>query len=186
MQYLLTSFARLINRLNEKVGKATAWLTPVLVLVVCFDVVARKLFNFSKIWIMDLEWHLFALIFLLAAGYSLQHDKHVRVDLFYADFSKKEKAQTDFWGTLIFLIPWCALVIVYSSGYALESWRLREGASEPGGLPARYAIKWMIAVGFVLLLLQALSQLIMAGLTLFGPHEDDTDDTAPTGTTQHE
>ncbi|HHM21180.1 MAG TPA: TRAP transporter small permease subunit, partial [Bacteroidetes bacterium] len=111
-------FAKAVNRLNEKIGKATSWLTGVLVVLVCFDVVARKLFNFSKIWIMEMEWHLYALIFLLAAGYALQQDRHVRVDLFYEKYDERDQALTNFWGHLLFLIPWCLAVIWTSFHYA--------------------------------------------------------------------
>ena len=168
-----------INAFNEWMGKATAWLTVLLVLVVCFDVFARKLFNFSRIWIMDLEWHLFALVFLLAAGYALKHDRHVRVDLFYANFSKKDKALTDFWGTLLFLIPWSVVVVVYSWGYALQSFRLNEGASEPGGFAARYVIKFCITIGIVLLLLQAIALLIDAALVLTGKKDSGPEEPEP-------
>ncbi|HFA51880.1 MAG TPA: TRAP transporter small permease subunit [Bacteroidetes bacterium] len=167
MIYLLKNISKKINELNEWVGKTTAWLTAILMLIVCFDVIARKLFNFSRIWIMDIEWHLYAMIFLLAAGYALRHDRHVRVDLFYEKFTGKDKALTNFMGHLLFLVPWCLVVIYYSFGYAVESLRLNEGSPEPGGLPARYFIKFCISIGIGLLLLQAIAGLIDAGLALF-------------------
>lgn len=167
MIILLQNFSRAINELNEWIGNATSWLTGVLVLVVCFDVIARKIFNFSKIWIMDVEWHLFSLIFLLSAGFALKHNKHVRVDLFYEKFSIKEKAAINFWGTLLFLIPWCFLVIYFSFDYAMESLSMNEGSPEPGGLPMRFIIKFCITLGVGLLLLQALAGLIESGTVLF-------------------
>ena len=176
MLQFLSATAKFINRINEWVGRATAWLTAALVLIVCFDVVARKLFNFTKIWITDLEWHLFALIFLLAAGYALKHNRHVRVDLFYENYTKKDKALTDFAGTLLFLIPWCIVVIIYSYSYALESFRIHEGAAEPGGLPARYVIKFCITIGIGLLLLQAVAILIETGLILLGKKEPEPEE----------
>ena len=176
---MLTRFTKFVNSLNEKVGRATSWLTVVLILLVCFDVVARKVFNFSKIWIMEMEWHLYALIFLLAAGYALKHDRHVRVDLFYEKFSEKEKAITNFWGHLLFLIPWCIMVVIASYHYALESLLINEGSPEPGGLPARYMIKFCITLGIMLLMLQALAGLIEAGLVLFKNNSDIVEDTPP-------
>jgi TRAP-type mannitol/chloroaromatic compound transport system permease small subunit len=175
MQKLLHKLPRWIDRLNGWVGRLTAWLTVPLVLLVCFDVLARKVFNFSKIWIMDLEWHLFALLFLLAAGYALKHNRHVRVDLFYAKFSKKDKALVDFWGTLLFLIPWCVAVSVYAFGYARESFRLNEGATEPGGLPARYLIKFAMVAGILLLLLQAVALLLDSLFVLLKKGEPDSE-----------
>lgn len=176
MTSLLLRVSKKINAVNELAGKGTAWLTVFLLAVVCFDVFARKVFNFSRVWVLDLEWHLFGLILLLAAGYALKHDRHVRVDLFYAGYSQKDKALTDFWGTLLFAIPWCIVVIAYSWDYALESFRLHEGASEPGGLPARYVIKFSITLGIFLLLLQAIAMLIDAALILMDKREPNEAD----------
>lgn len=179
MVRLLFLIARAINKTNEWTGRLTAWCTGLLVAVVCFDVLARKLFNFSKIWIMDLEWHLFSLIFLMAAGYALKHDRHVRVDLFYDQYSAKDKALTNFWGSLLFLIPWCLIVIYYSTGYAVESFLLKEGSPEPGGLPARYVIKLCISIGIGLLLLQAIANLIESGLILLGKKPPEAKEAEP-------
>ena len=167
MQAVLTNFVKTVNNINEAVGKAVAWLTAALVVLVCFDVVARKLFNFSKIWIMEMEWHLYALIFLMAAGYALKHNRHVRVDLFYEKFNVRDKALTNFWGHLIFLIPWCCMVIWASFHYAMESFMMNEGSAEPGGLPARYIIKFSITIGIFLLLLQSIAGVIESGMVLF-------------------
>ncbi|MEO1262995.1 MAG: TRAP transporter small permease subunit [Bacteroidota bacterium] len=168
MQHNLLKFVKFANALNERVGKATSWLLALLVVLVCFDVVARKLFNFSKIWMMEMEWHLYSLVFLLAAGYALKHDRHVRVDLFYEKYGLKDKALTNFWGHLIFLIPWCVMVIFSSYHYAMESYSMNEGSPEPGGLPARYIIKFAITIGATLLLLQAIAGMIESGFVLFG------------------
>lgn len=174
MQAFLSKFVKSVNNLNEAVGNTVAWLTAVLVVLVCFDVVARKLFNFSRIWIMEMEWHLYALIFLLAAGYALKHDRHVRVDLFYEKFNKRDKALTNFWGHLIFMIPWCCMVIWASYLYAMESFMIGEGSPEPGGLPARYIIKFCITIGIVLLLLQSVAGLIESGMILFNKKGKDS------------
>jgi TRAP-type mannitol/chloroaromatic compound transport system permease small subunit len=147
-------------------------------LVVGFDVISRKLFNFTAVWIMDVEWHLFALIFLLASGYALRYEKHVRVDLYYAAFSKRDKALVDFWGTLLFLIPWCIVALIHSFDYAMESLLMNEGAAEPGGLPARYVIKFGIGLGIFLLFLQAIALLIHAALTLWGKDEQQLEETS--------
>ncbi|MEM1120852.1 MAG: TRAP transporter small permease subunit [Bacteroidota bacterium] len=156
-----------LNQINERVGRATAWLTTILMLLVCFNVAARYLFNNSIAWRTELEWHLFALIFLLGAGYALKHDKHVRVDLFYAKFSKKQQALVNFIGTLVFLLPWCSLIIFASYKYAYSSWMINEGSPD-NGLPARYLIKSAITIGFVLLFLQAISILLQSVSILLG------------------
>ena len=166
MEKMLQSFIRFADTVNENVGKATSWLTTVLVIVVCLHVFMRRFLETNPAWITELEWHIFALIFLFGAGYAFKHDKHVRVDLFYAKFSKKDKAFVNLVGTLLFLIPWCMLIIIYSSQYAMTSYIIGEGSPDPGGLPARYLIKFSITVGMVFLLLQALATLFRSILTL--------------------
>jgi len=151
-----------INSINEWVGRTASWLTLILVGVVCFDVVTRYLFNDTAAWIMELEWHLFALIFLLGAGYAFKHDKHVRVDLFYSNFSKRDKAWVNLIGGIAFLVPWCIIVIIYSFDFGLDAYQMGEKSPDPGGLPARWVIKFAITIGMTLLLLQAIASILGA------------------------
>lgn len=150
----------MIDKFIERVGKAVSWLNVLLIGLICMDVLFRYFFSFSKNWIIELEWHMFAMIFLLGSAYALQKEKHVRVDVFYQRFSEKTKAIVNLIGTLIFLIPWCYLVITTSYKFFINSWYIREGSPQPGGLPARYVIKGMIVVGFVLLALQGVSLIV--------------------------
>jgi len=166
MVALLRRLAKYINGLNEWIGRSVSWLTTLLVVIICVDVFLRYLFGETSVWIGELQWHLFALIFLLGAGYALKHDRHVRVDVFYAKFSERDKALVNFWGALLFLIPWCILIIIFSFDYAMEAFRIKEGSPDPGGLPARYVIKFAITLGIGLLLLQAIAQVIESWLTL--------------------
>ena len=149
----------MISKLNEWVGRAVSWLTFVLVLLVVVDVTLRYLFNSTAVWIGELEWHLFALIFLLGAGYALRHDRHVRVDLFYEKFSPRDKALVNLVGHVVLLLPWCALLFYVSFKYAFDSFQMREGSPDPGGLPFRFLIKGAIPLGFLLLLLQGLAEI---------------------------
>lgn len=161
-----------IDSVNEYVGKATAWLTAFLTILICYNVAMRYMFSNSEAWRTELEWHIFALIFLLGAGYALKHDKHVRVDLFYANFSPKRKALVDLVGTIIFLIPWCLIIIFTSYEYAYNAWLIDEGSPD-GGLPARYLIKFAITLGMFLLLLQAIALSIKSFQTLILRKTDD-------------
>lgn len=165
-----------IGRINEWVGRGISWFTTLLVVLVCFDVITRYLFNETDAWVMELEWHLFALIFLLGAGYTLKHDRHVRVDLFYARFSPKNKALVDLVGGLFFLIPWCLLILFFSFQYAMVSFKIGETSPDPGGLPARYLIKFSIAAGVFLLLIQAVATVIDAALVIMEDEEAATMD----------
>ncbi len=148
---------RIIDRIILISGKTIRWLTSVLVGIMCMDVVFRYIFNFSKTWIIDLEWWIFSIIFLIGASYTLREDKHVRVDVFYAKLSEYRQAWINLIGTLFLLIPWSILIILKSWNYALNSWMIREGSPDPGGLPGRYIIKFMICIAFVLLLFQGLN-----------------------------
>ena len=167
MKFLLR-LSNFIDSLNEKVGFAVAWLTTALVLVVCYDVFTRYLLKSSVVAIQELEWHLFAIIFLLGAAYTLKHDRHVRVDVFFVKMSKKTQAWINFLGSLIFLIPFALLVIYSSRNFVITSFLIGEKSPDPGGLPARYILKACIPIGFFLLFLQGISLTIKSYFTLTG------------------
>lgn len=158
---------RFANAINERVGKTVSWLTLFLVFLVCIDVGRRYLLNRASIWGMELEWHLFAAIFLLGAGYAFKHDRHVRVDLFYINYSKRDKAWTNLIGGIIFLVPWCILIIIVSYSYALRSFEIMEGSPNPNGLPYLFIIKFTLTAGVGLLLLQGLASIAKSALILF-------------------
>ncbi|MFT4760259.1 MAG: TRAP-type mannitol/chloroaromatic compound transport system permease small subunit [Saprospiraceae bacterium] len=176
MNDFLKGVAHFVNQVNETVGRGVSWLTVVLVLLVCFDVTARYFFSASQVWMMELEGHLFSLIFLLGAGFALKHDRHVRVDLFYANFSEKDKAWTDLVGSVVFLIPWCVLIIYFSYQYAYASFLDGEGSANPGGLPARYLMKFAIVIGMSLLLLQAIGK-VAENLCVILSEAEESDET---------
>jgi TRAP-type mannitol/chloroaromatic compound transport system permease small subunit len=157
---LLERYIRFTDRLNEIVGAGASWLTAVLVAVVCYDVVTRYVLKNSSVAVQELQWHLFSLMFLIPAAYSLKHDKHVRVDILYSRFSRRKKAWVDLAGSVLFLIPFCAMVIWTSQTFVMNSFRISETSPDPGGLPARWILKAAIPLGFFLLLLQGIA---MAG-----------------------
>jgi TRAP-type mannitol/chloroaromatic compound transport system permease small subunit len=163
-----------IDRLNEAVGRAVSWLTTALVLLVCIDVFFRYLLDRTANWVMELEWHLFSVIFLLGAAYTLKHDKHVRVDLFYDRFSPRDKALVDLVGSLLFLLPWSALLVWVGTAYAWEAFRGGEVSPNPGGLPLFWPIKAMIPLGLFLLFLQGVAQALRAWVQYRQP-ENTTD-----------
>lgn len=157
---------RWIDWLNEKLGLLIAWLTTLLVLVVCYDVFSRYLLKKSIVAVQELEWHLFAMIFLLGAAYTLKHDKHVRVDVIFNRLSPKKQAWVNLVGSLFFLIPFCLLVMWASMSFVSHSFAIREVSPDPGGLPARYLLKAAIPVGFFFLLLQGISQFFSSLLAI--------------------
>lgn len=166
MQAIVTKLANRIDWLNEQVGRSVSWLNLALVGLVCFDVVTRYLFNQTAAWVNELEWHIFALVFLLGAGYALKHNRHVRVDLFFANFSEKDKALVNLTGSLLFLIPWSGILCYFAFFYSLNSWQMGETSPDPGGLPMRYLVKFAMVLGMFLLFLQGLSGVIRSALVL--------------------
>jgi TRAP-type mannitol/chloroaromatic compound transport system permease small subunit len=155
-----------IDQLNTKVGQVISWLSGLLVLLVLVDVLYRRLLSDTQTWIMELEWHLFALLFLMAAGFAFRHDRHVRVDLFYDKFSPEDKALVNLVGGILFLLPWSAVMIISSFQYGMDSLAIGERSPDPGGLPARYLIKFAITGGFMLLFLQGISSVLASISTL--------------------
>jgi len=165
MKFWLGIAAR-IDQLNERIGQGVSWLNTVLVLLVCGDVVGRYLFNDTAAWVMELQWHLFAIVFLLGAGYAFKHDRHVRVDLFYARYKAEDKAWLDLLGSVLFLLPWTLMLAYYGFAYAGVAYLIGEISPDPGGLPARFLIKGVIPAAMGLLFLQGLSRLIKSIATL--------------------
>jgi len=157
----LQQAAAWIERLSEFSGRMIAWLVLLLVLLISYDVAMRYLFQGGSVALQELEWHLFALIFLLGAANTLKHDGHVRVDVFYQNrMGKRGRAWVNLLGTLLFLIPFCSLVIVSAWPFVHDAWLFHESSPDPGGLPARWLLKAAIPIGFLLLLLQGLADAI--------------------------
>ncbi len=165
---LLKNLSRFIDRINEWIGRGVAWVTLGLVVVIFFDVVMRYLFNTSFVFTQELEWHLFGFIFLIGAGYTLLHDGHVRVDIFYQRLGLRGRGWVNFLGVILFLIPGCILVIETSWQFMLNSYAIMEGSPDPGGIPFRFVIKACIPIGFSLLLLQGISLGIHSLMQILG------------------
>ena len=158
----MTNIIQLIDKINSITGKLVSWITVLLTVLIAIDVVIRYIFQFTFVWMIETEIYLFGMLFLLASGYTFANDTHVRVDVFYAKFSKKQKAWVDLLGGALLLIPWCYVVIVTSWYYGLASFQMNEGSAQPGGLPALYILKFCITIGFTVLSIQAVSQMLKA------------------------
>lgn len=164
----MKSIINFCDKISGFFGYIAAWLSSALVLVIIYDVFTRYFLNSSKIWVQELEWHIFALIILFGAAYTLRQNGHVRVDVIYGKISPKKRALIDLLGVIILLIPFSLLIIWTSKEFVLSSWQVKEGSPDPGGLPARYFLKAMIPFGFILLINQGISMLLKAILTLKG------------------
>ena len=157
---MLRELARRIDAFQERVGRFTSFVTLAMVLVVFTDVVLRYGLSRSSVFMQEMEWHLFAVGYLLAAGYTMLYDEHVRVDIVYSSWSPRRKALANFIFAFVFFFPSVILVIYTTIPFLKNSFMVNEGSPDPGGVPARWALKSMIIVGFVLLGLQGVSETI--------------------------
>jgi TRAP-type mannitol/chloroaromatic compound transport system permease small subunit len=148
-----------IDALNERVGQFTAWFVLAMVFVTFLVVVMRYGFNFGRIAMQESVTYMHAFVFMLAGAYTLKHNEHVRVDIFYQSMSEKNKAKIDFFGTLFLLLPFASFIIWISFNYVTNSWKLLEGSREAGGLPFVYILKTLIPLMPVFLFLQGISLL---------------------------
>ena len=148
------------------IGSMTSWLSLLLVLVIVIDVILRYTLSITSAASFELEWHLFAAIFLLGAAWTLQEDKHVRVDVFYHRFSDRKRAWVNLIGTLVLLLPFCTVGFWESISFVKSSYSIGEVSPQPGGLPARWIIKATIPIGFLLLTLQGFSCIFSSIKTL--------------------
>lgn len=157
MQFI-ENIVNLIDRISDKIGQGVGWLTTLMVLIVFYDTVMRYAFNKGNVALQEFEWHLFAVVFLIGAAYTLKQGGHVRVDILFINFSKKTKAWVDLIGTFVFLIPFAVMIILSTQKFIGNSWAVREISPDPGGLPMRYLLKAMIPAGFILLIIQGISE----------------------------
>ncbi len=164
--------ARAISRFNQRVGWLVCWGTLFMVLIGAYNAFARYLTRYTD-WmltsnaLLELQWYLFSVVFLLGAAYTLYHNAHVRVDVFYSRLSSRGRAWINLLGMLVFLIPFSVMMIWVSLPMVLNSWSIGEMSPDPGGLP-RYIIKTTVPLAFVLLLLQGVADAIRAYAFLKG------------------
>jgi TRAP-type mannitol/chloroaromatic compound transport system permease small subunit len=159
----LAAVVRSIDRLNETVGRGVAWLTLAMVLITFAVVLLRYVFAIGWVWMQESYVWLHGIVFMAGAGYTLLHDGHVRVDIFYRGASARHKALVDLFGSLLLLLPVVVLIFAVSVDYVADSWSRLEESREAGGMPALFLLKSVILVFCVLLGLQGLA---LAGRSL--------------------
>lgn len=159
--------ALIIDTLTEFSGRVIAWLTLVMVVAVVTVVVTRYFLNVGSIALQESITYLHCAVFMLGLAYTLQQDGHVRVDIFYRQYNAKTKARVNFFGSLIFLLPLCLLLFFISWDYVAASWSIRETSAENNGLPFIYLLKTLMLIMPVMLLLQAVAEMIKNGILLF-------------------
>jgi TRAP-type mannitol/chloroaromatic compound transport system permease small subunit len=159
---ILNKLSSYLESFSEYSGKAIAWLVLFMVLLVSYDVSMRYLFKSGSITLQELEWHLFSLVFLLGAAYTFKHDDHVRLDVFYQSryMDDNKRSWVNIFGGIFLLIPFCLLIITSSWPFVSQAFMHSEGSPDPGGLPYRWILKSAIPLGFFLLMLQGIADVI--------------------------
>jgi TRAP-type mannitol/chloroaromatic compound transport system permease small subunit len=163
---MLARFADLVDAINDRIGRAIAWLVLAMVLVLFAQVVARNAFDWASQGLAESATRLHALVFMLGLGYTLMRDEHVRVDLFSRHWSPRGKAWVELIGCLLLLAPFCLLLFLSSLDYVAASWRVLESSRETGGLPGVFLMKSLIPLTALLLLLAGLARAARALLQL--------------------
>ena len=164
----VSSISVAIDIINKKIGEWVSYFTFLMAAITFVVVILRYGFNIGWIAMQESIVYLHAAVFLLGSAYTLQHDGHVRVDVFYRGFSEKRKALVNLVGTLFLLLPVMLFITLVSWHYVLESWQTLEGSMESGGLPFLYVLKSFILLFSITMLLQGISEVIKQSMILAG------------------
>lgn len=167
----LLALSRIIDRINEAIGKTVSWAILVAILVSAGNAIVRKTFNMSSNAWLELQWYLFGAAFMLAAAYTLKQNEHIRIDIVYGMFSRRVQHWIDLFGHVFFLMPFVILMISYFIPYVGLSYRSGEMSSSAGGL-ILWPAKALLLVGFVQLFFQGLSEIIKKVAIIRGDMED--------------
>lgn len=158
MQFLLP-LAALIDAVNERIGRWVSWLALAAILVCAGNALMRYAFRMTSNAWLEIQWYLFSAFFLLAAGYTLKHNNHVRLDVLFTRLTPRTRAWIDIFGTLFFLLPVCVLIGWLAWPMFMDAWVSNERSPDAGGL-VRWPVKLLISLGFFLLILQGFAELI--------------------------
>lgn len=152
---MLIKLGHFFDRFSDLMGWIAGFLNLVMLVNVFYDAIMRYFFRSGSIALQEMEWHIFAIVFLFGMAYTLKEDGHVRVDILYDGFSPKGKAIVNIAGTLLFLIPLSVLIINGSIWYVKEAYEMNEVSGDPGGLKHRWLIKAVIPASFIFLVVSA-------------------------------
>ena len=169
----LLQLSRAIDRLNEFVGRWVSWLVLGAVLISAVNAVVRKAFNFSSNGFLEIQWYLFAAVFLLAAGYTMLRQEHVKIDVVLSHFTKRTQIKIEMFGIVVFLMPFVFTVVILVWPLVTKAFFSGEMSSNAGGL-IRWPVFALVPLGFGLLGLQGLSEFIKRAAFLAGLIDDPT------------
>jgi TRAP-type mannitol/chloroaromatic compound transport system permease small subunit len=151
---------KIIGKIIDGLGNFCSLLMILMIINVFYDVIMRYFFNDVSIGMQELEWHLFAAMFMFGIAYTLKEDAHVRVDIFYDAMSVKKQAIINIFGSLVFALPITVLILYYSWDYTFEAYEMGEGSGDPGGLPHRWIVRSVIPLSSIFLILAIFHVLI--------------------------
>jgi TRAP-type mannitol/chloroaromatic compound transport system permease small subunit len=177
----LIAVCRGIERVNAGIGKAAAWLALFLVLVQFSLVLMRYVFGTGSLFMQESLIYAHAILFMMAAAWTLADDKHVRVDIFYSTASPRRKAAIDLFGVVVFLLPMCWLLWWVGYPYVARSWSVLEGSRETSGIPAIFLLKTFILLFVATLALQGIAMAIRCAIAIVGPSPPPDDSTQRAG-----
>jgi TRAP-type mannitol/chloroaromatic compound transport system permease small subunit len=163
------AFVTRVERAIDRIGRAAAWLSLAIAVLMAANVLLRYAFSIGSVWAQELEWHLLAPLVLFGMTYALQKGDHVRVDVLYARYTPRGQAAVDLLSALL-AVAMAALVIRYSVNFVSQAYAINEISSDPGGLTHRWVLKALIPVGFAVFGLQAAAQGVDAALRLKRSH----------------
>lgn len=166
--HFLETVAEVVDKINDHIGRGVAWLALLMVLVQFSVVVMRYVFGISYLMLQESIVYMHGLVFLIASGYTLLNNEHVRIDIIYGNISAKRKALIDFMGVFVILLPVCALIWITAWPYISLSWRVLEGSPEMSGIPAVFLLKSTILLATTLLGLQGISLAVRSFFTMMG------------------
>jgi TRAP-type mannitol/chloroaromatic compound transport system permease small subunit len=155
----LLSFSRMVDAINERLGRAAAWLVLAAVVVSAGNATVRKVFNWSSNGLLEAQWYLFGVVFMIGAAWTMKANEHVRVDVVSSRLSKIIRDRIELFGLIVFFFPFVLVHLYYSVPFFWESWRTQEWSTNSGGLII-WPAKFMVLFGFFLLTLQGASELI--------------------------
>ena len=158
----------MLEGITRWVGYLAGTILALLVLLVVYDAMMRYLFQSGSVALQELEWHLFDIIIMLGIAYTLQRAAHVRVDIFYEQYSLKIRSAVNMIGILFFILPFSLLIIYVGFDFVMISFMQMEASSDPGGLSYRFLVKALMPLAFVLLILQSVSELFKEWMLIRG------------------
>jgi TRAP-type mannitol/chloroaromatic compound transport system permease small subunit len=170
----MRELARTIDRFQDRLGRALSWLMLAMVLTVFFDVLMRYAIRRTFVFTQELEWYIFAVAYLMAGGYVMLWDEHVRVDILYSRFRPRTRAWVDFILLFVFFFPSALLVMYTTWPFFRNAYTVLEGSPDPGGIPARWALKGVIILAFGIMVLQGISEAIKRFYWAMGWEQPET------------